>query len=83
MRADYIRFARAEVNVRRELGWVEAARASGNGKMAVLFRFLLPKADHSFFRALRAALDREQVLRREDRILISVTEIPALDPEDA
>ncbi|WP_372005050.1 ABC transporter permease [Tistrella mobilis] len=38
----YIRFARAEVNVRRDLGWVEAARASGNGKAAVLFRFLLP-----------------------------------------
>jgi peptide/nickel transport system permease protein len=38
----YIRFARAEVNVRRDLGWVEAARASGNGRAAVLFRFLLP-----------------------------------------
>jgi LacI family transcriptional regulator len=45
------------------------------------FHFLLPKADHSFFRALRAALDREQALRKADRILISITEIPALDPE--
>ncbi|MFN3663388.1 LacI family DNA-binding transcriptional regulator [Yoonia sp.] len=45
------------------------------------FQFLLPKADHSFFRALRAALDRERDLRQADRILISVTEIPALDTE--
>ncbi|MBR2657587.1 LacI family DNA-binding transcriptional regulator [Yoonia sp.] len=45
------------------------------------FRFLLPKDDHSFFRALRAAVDREQDVRRADRIVISVTEIPALDPD--
>jgi ABC-type dipeptide/oligopeptide/nickel transport system ATPase subunit len=30
----YIRFARAEVNVRRNSGWVEAARASGNSHVA-------------------------------------------------
>lgn len=45
------------------------------------FRFVLPKADHSFFRALRAAVDQQQALRRADRILISVAEVPALDPE--
>jgi peptide/nickel transport system permease protein len=38
----YIRFSRAEVNVRRGLGWVEAARASGNGHARVVLRFLLP-----------------------------------------
>ena len=38
----YIRFARAEVNVRRNLGWVEAARASGNSHVQVVTRFLLP-----------------------------------------
>ena len=38
----YIRFARAEVNVRRNLGWVEAARCAGNGPASVVLRFLLP-----------------------------------------
>jgi peptide/nickel transport system permease protein len=38
----YIRFSRAEVNVRRGLGWVEAARASGNSHARVVLRFLLP-----------------------------------------
>ena len=38
----YIRFARAEVNVRRNAGWVEAARAGGEGHLAVVLRFLLP-----------------------------------------
>ncbi|TNC09103.1 ABC transporter permease [Methylobacterium terricola] len=38
----YIRFARAEVNVRREAGYVEAARAGGEGHLAVVLRFLLP-----------------------------------------
>jgi len=38
----YIRFARAEVNIRRNLGWVEAARACGDGHVAVVLRFLLP-----------------------------------------
>jgi peptide/nickel transport system permease protein len=38
----YIRFARAEVNVRRNLGWVEAARASGESHASVVLRFLLP-----------------------------------------
>ena len=43
------------------------------------FCFVLPKADHSFFYALRAAVDREQALRQGDRIVISVIEVPALD----
>ena len=38
----YIRFARAEVNVRRNAGWVEAARAGGEGHLSVVLRFLLP-----------------------------------------
>jgi peptide/nickel transport system permease protein len=38
----YTRFARAEVNVRRNSGWVEAARACGEGHLAVVLRFLLP-----------------------------------------
>jgi peptide/nickel transport system permease protein len=38
----YIRFARAEVNVRRDLGWVEAARAGGESHASVVLRYLLP-----------------------------------------
>jgi peptide/nickel transport system permease protein len=38
----YTRFARAEVNVRRNLGWVEAARAGGEGHLSVVLNFLLP-----------------------------------------
>ena len=38
----YTRFARAEVNVRRNAGWVEAARACGEGHLTVVLRFLLP-----------------------------------------
>ncbi|UGV28252.1 ABC transporter permease [Rhodopseudomonas boonkerdii] len=38
----YIRFARAEVNVRRNIGWVEAARACGDSHVSVVLRFLLP-----------------------------------------
>ncbi|MDX2201297.1 MAG: ABC transporter permease [Hyphomicrobiaceae bacterium] len=38
----YIRFARAEVNVRRDAGWVEAARAGGEGHLAIVLKFLLP-----------------------------------------
>jgi peptide/nickel transport system permease protein len=38
----YIRFARAEVNVRRNLGWVEAARACGESHVSLVLRFLLP-----------------------------------------
>ena len=38
----YVRFARAEVNVRRDAGWVEAARASGNSHGRIIAFFLLP-----------------------------------------
>jgi peptide/nickel transport system permease protein len=38
----YIRFARAEVNVRRSLGWVESARICGDSPLSVVMRFLLP-----------------------------------------
>jgi peptide/nickel transport system permease protein len=38
----YVRFARAEVNVRRNAGWAEAARACGDSHLSVVMRFLLP-----------------------------------------
>ena len=38
----YCRFARAEVNVRRELGYVEAARMGGNRTGAVLLHHIIP-----------------------------------------
>jgi peptide/nickel transport system permease protein len=38
----YVRFARAEVNVRRDIGWVEAARAGGESHLSVILRYLLP-----------------------------------------
>src|SRR5450432_633627 len=38
----YCRFARAEVNVRRDLGYVEAARMGGNGSLRVLLNHIVP-----------------------------------------
>jgi peptide/nickel transport system permease protein len=38
----YARMARAEVNVRREAGFVEAARLAGNGRVRVLARHIFP-----------------------------------------
>jgi peptide/nickel transport system permease protein len=38
----YCRFARAEVNVRREMGYVEAARMGGNRAFRVLTRYVVP-----------------------------------------
>ena len=38
----YFRVARAEVNVRREFGYVEAARLSGNSRARILLAFLMP-----------------------------------------
>jgi peptide/nickel transport system permease protein len=38
----YCRFARAEVNVRRNAGWVEAARSCGDSHLSVVLRVLLP-----------------------------------------
>lgn len=38
----YIRLARAEVRVRRDLGYVEAARVGGSGDRRILCRFLIP-----------------------------------------
>jgi peptide/nickel transport system permease protein len=38
----YARLARAEANVRREAGFVQAARLSGNGEMRILFGYILP-----------------------------------------
>jgi len=38
----YIRLARAEINVRRSLGYVEAARVGGSGHFRILLVFLMP-----------------------------------------
>ncbi|MGE0421827.1 MAG: ABC transporter permease [Reyranellaceae bacterium] len=38
----YARVARAEANIRRDAGFVEAARLSGNGEARVLFGHILP-----------------------------------------
>lgn len=40
----YIRVARTEVNVRREAGFVEAARLAGNGDARILLAHLIPNA---------------------------------------
>jgi peptide/nickel transport system permease protein len=40
----YIRVARAEANVRRGAGWVEAARLSGNSDLRILALHLFPNA---------------------------------------
>lgn len=45
------------------------------------FRFILPKGDHSFFRILRESVEAEKAVRRADRVILSVVEVPALDPE--
>lgn len=40
----YIRVARAEANIRRGAGWIEAARLSGNRDLRILVVHLLPNA---------------------------------------
>ncbi len=40
----YVRVARAEANVRRGAGWIEAARLSGNGDTRILAMHLFPNA---------------------------------------
>jgi len=40
----YVRVARAEANVRRSAGWIEAARLSGNGDARILAVHLFPNA---------------------------------------
>jgi peptide/nickel transport system permease protein len=40
----YVRVARAEANVRRHAGWVEAARLSGNSDLRILALHLFPNA---------------------------------------
>jgi LacI family transcriptional regulator len=64
------------------LGYVRDQHAANlsRGRM-YRFHFLLPKADHSFFRALHDRVAREQDLRRADRILITMAEVPAFDPD--
>ena len=38
----YIRFSRAEVNIRRNLGYVEAAKLSGNSDYQILYFHIVP-----------------------------------------
>ena len=38
----YVRIARAEANVRRNAGFVQAARLSGNGEIRILLTQILP-----------------------------------------
>jgi hypothetical protein len=46
----YIRFARAEVNVRRNVGWVEAARACGDSDISVaIMRLTTPSRLSAFW----------------------------------
>ncbi len=40
----YVRVARAEANVRREAGWIEAARLSGNSDVRILAMHLFPNS---------------------------------------
>ena len=40
----YVRVARAEANVRRDAGWIEAARLSGNGDARILAMHLFPNS---------------------------------------
>ncbi len=40
----YVRVARAEANVRREAGWIEAARLAGNGDARILAVHLFPNS---------------------------------------
>lgn len=40
----YVRVARAEANVRRDAGWIEAARLSGNRDLRILAMHLFPNA---------------------------------------
>ncbi len=40
----YVRVARTEVNVRREAGFIEAARLAGNGDARILLMHLIPNA---------------------------------------
>ncbi len=65
-----------------DLGYERDLHAANLSRKRVYrFCFVLPKGDHSFFRALRTAVDLQQTLRRADRVIISVVEVPALDTE--
>ena len=66
----------------RALGYERDLHAANLSRRRIYrFCFVLPKADHSFFHALRDAVDREQAQRQADRIMISVVEVPALDAD--
>jgi len=71
-----VRKAIEELGYERDLNAANLSR-----KRHYHFRFILPNGDHSFFRALRTAVEAEQVQQRADRVLLSVVEVPALDPE--
>lgn len=63
-----------------DLGYERDLQAANLSRRRIYrFRFVLPQGDHSFFRILREAVEAEQTLRKADRIVIEVREVPALD----
>ena len=69
----YARVARAEANVRREAGFVKAARLSGNGELRILLAHILPNimpimvVQMSLNHGLRDPQRRRPVLHRSRR----------------
>ncbi|MCC5969731.1 MAG: LacI family DNA-binding transcriptional regulator [Pararhodobacter sp.] len=64
-----------------DLGYVRDLHAANLSRGRVYrFVFVLPRGDHSFFQALRSAVEAQALQCRADRISISVQEVPALDP---
>ncbi|MCC5993140.1 MAG: LacI family DNA-binding transcriptional regulator [Rhodobacteraceae bacterium] len=69
-------------NAIRDLGYERDFHAANlSRKRHFHFRFVLPNSDHSFFRALHAAVEAETIRQRADRVMLSVVEVPAHDPD--
>lgn len=73
--AQRVRQAIADLGYERDLHAANLSRGR-----VYHFTFVLPRGDHSFFRALRAAVDSQAAALRAQRISITVQEVPALDP---
>ncbi|WP_118134596.1 LacI family DNA-binding transcriptional regulator [Oceanicella sp. SM1341] len=77
--------AKSEARVRaaiEALGYTRDVHAANLSRRRLYrFRFLLPDGDHSFFRALRAAVLAEAGARAGDRVRITLSEVPAFDAE--
>ena len=64
-----------------ELGYERDLHAANLSRGRVYrFTFILPRGDHSFFHALREAVEAQEAPCRADRISLAVQEVPALDP---